>query len=188
MESKILPIVGYGSQILREVCVEAENKPETLILVDNLICTMKSIGTAVGLASNQINSNLRVFTMNLYGKITVVINPRIIKSRGSKPSVESCLSIPNLSNVVAERNDIIEVEFYDSNFNKQKQKLNGFEAIVFQHEIHHLDGIFYTDLLTEEGKEAVKDKLSDIAKGLYQRVDYEMIFTHLLQDSSQIVT
>ncbi len=176
MESKILPVVGYGSPILKEVCVEAENKPETLTLINSLVDTMNSIGTAVGLAAPQVNSNLRIFTMNIYGSLTVVVNPTIKKSRGSKPSEEACLSVPGLNGIVPERNEIIDVEYYDENFNRKRMKLNGFAAIVFQHEFHHLNGILYVDLLTKEGFEAVKDKLSDIEKGLYKPTNYEIIF------------
>ena len=36
-------------------------------------------------------------------------------------------------------------------------RLRGFDAIVFQHEQNHLIGVLYTDLLSKEGKEQVKD-------------------------------
>jgi peptide deformylase len=175
MEDKnILPIVVYGSPILREVCVEAENKPEVISLVNDIVHTMNNIGTAVGLAAPQINSNLRIFTMNVYGTLTIVINPIIKKARGKKQSEEGCLSIVGLNGVVPERAEILDVEFYDEKFNKKRINLRGFSAIVFQHEIHHLDGILFTDLLTEIGKEQVSDKLSDIEKGIY-KANYQTI-------------
>jgi peptide deformylase len=182
MENKTtttLPIVAYGSTILREVCIEAENKPETLILVKDMIYTMNSIGTAVGLASNQVNSNLRVFVMKDGGKSICLINPVITKARGKRESGESCLSIPGISGIVPVRNENIDVEYYDESFKKKKVNLRGFSAIVAQHEIHHLDGILYTDLMTKEGQEAVSDKLSDIAKGIYVATAYKMIFPDL---------
>lgn len=178
MESKILPIVGYGSPILREVCIEAENNKESLTVVNSLIETMNSIGTAVGLAAPQINSNLRMFTMNVYGTLTVVINPTVKKVRGSKPSDEGCLSIPGLNGLVPERSENIEVEFYDHTFNKRRVKFNGFAAVVFQHEFDHLNGIMYTDRMTTEGLEKVNDTLSDIARGIHS-APYEMVFTNL---------
>ncbi len=172
---KNLPIVIYGSTILREVCVDAENKPETIILVNDMIQTMKSIGTAVGLAANQVNSNLRVFIMKDGGKSICVINPVIKKHRGKQQTEEGCLSIPGVHGIVPERSKIIDVEYYDENFNKQRKNLRGFAAIIFLHEIDHLNGILYTDRMTTEGQEAVNDKLSDIAKGIYT-ANYEMIF------------
>ena len=170
-DGKIQPITIYGSSILREICLEVENKPEMITLANDLLTTMNAIGVAVGLAAPQINKMRRMFAMKHNEKSIIVINPVITKKRYTVKSPESCLSIPGLSGVVAERDEIINVEFYDENFNKQKIRLKGFSAIVFQHEIHHLDGILYTDLLTKEGKEQVADKLSDIAKGIY-KADY----------------
>lgn len=175
---KILPIVGYGSPILREVCLEVENKPEIQNLAKDLIVTMNSIGTAVGLAAPQINSNASVFVMRFNNKSIVVINPIIKKRRGTIKSEEGCLSLPLIYATVPERDEIIDVEFYDINFNKQKMRLRGFDAIVFQHEQNHLIGVLYTDLLSKEGKEQVKDKLSDIEKGIHKAI-YPMIFPKL---------
>lgn len=175
-ESNIKPIVGYGSPILRKVCVEAEDKAESHIVIQSLLMTVMSIGTAVGLAAPQINSDLRMFVMRLNDKSTVVVNPIIKKRRDSMGSDEACLSIPGIAARVAERNKIIDVEFYDHNFNKQKMRLRNYDAIVFQHEFDHINGVLYTDLLTKESAEAVKDKLSDIEKGIYKAPSYEMIF------------
>jgi peptide deformylase len=108
-----------------------------------------------------------------------VINPVIKKRRGSVKSDEGCLSIPGLNGTVPERDEIIDVEFYDHEFKHHKMRLRGFDAIVFQHEFDHLNGVLYTDRMTKEGLEAVKDKLSDIEKGIH-KAKYEMVFTHLL--------
>lgn len=178
---RILPIIGYGSKILREVCTPAENKPEIQILINDMLHTMNSIGTSVGLAAPQINHNSRIFVMRMGVKNIVVINPVIKKRRGTQKSHEGCLSIVGVYCDMFERNEIIDVEFYDEKFNKQKIKLRGFDAVVFQHEIGHLDGILFTDLLTKEGKELVADKLSDIEKGIHT-AKYEMIFPNLYDE------
>jgi peptide deformylase len=176
-ESKIQPIVGYGSPILREVCKEVENNAESQNLIESLISTSESIKTAVGLAAPQININARMFIMCPDDTHIVVINPIIKKRRGSVKSHEGCLSIPGVNETVPNRDEIIDVEYFDENFNKKKIRLRGFDAIIFQHEFDHLNGVLYTDLLTTEGKEAVKDKLSDIEKGIYKPTQYEMVFT-----------
>lgn len=175
IQGKIQPIVGYGSPILREVCLEVENKPEIQIVANDLLATMKSIGTAVGLAAPQINYDVRVFVMRPNNKEIVVINPIIKKRRGSVSSTEGCLSIFGLNAIVPNRDEIIDVEFYDQNFNKQKMRLRGFDAIVFQHEFCHLNGVLFTDLLTKEGQEQVADHLSDIEKGII-KASYPVIF------------
>lgn len=175
MENKILPIIGYGSKILREVCIETNDNFYSRKLISDMIHTMNSIGTAVGLAAPQVNSNSRMFVMKMGVNNLVVVNPVIKKRRGTQKSNEGCLSIPSTYMDVFVRDEIIDVEFYDHNFNQRKLKLKGFDSIVFQHEFHHLNGVLFTDLLTKEGKELVADKLSDIEKGTHT-AKYEMIF------------
>jgi peptide deformylase len=179
MEGKIMPIVGYGSPILREVCKEVENNVETMLTTISLLQTMSSIGTAVGLAAPQINANTRIFAMRLNGKQIIVINPVIKKRRGTQKYDEGCLSIPGLNGIVPDRDEIIDVEFFDAEFKEHKMRLRGFDAVVFQHEFDHLNGVLYIDRMTKEGREAVNDKLSDIEKGIH-KAPFEMVFTHLL--------
>lgn len=174
--NNIQPIVGYGSPILREVCLEVENSIDKVKLLNNdLILTLESIGTAVGLAAPQVNINLRMFVMSPNRRPIIVINPIITKRRGARKSEEGCLSLMGIYGIV-ERDEIIDVEFYDVDFNKHKLRLRGFDATIFLHELDHLNGILYTDRLTKDGKEAVKDKLSDIEKGIYKKVSYDVIF------------
>ena len=174
----ILPIVAYGNDILRETCIPAENTPETQKLIDNMIDTLAQIPTGVGLASVQVNSNLAIFLARLGNNVMVHINPLIRKRRGVQKSMEGCLSIPEINALVPERDDIIDIISYDRNFKEQKFKLRGFDSIIFQHEYHHLNGILFTDLLTKEGKESVKDKLSEIEKGNFKS-RYSMIMPPL---------
>jgi len=172
---KFLPIVGLGSPILKEKCVEVENNESSLIIVDNLLLTMTTLKTAVGLAAPQINSNLAMFVMRPDGKDMVIINP-VIKSRGGKQkSEEACLSIPGVEGIVPDRNEVLQVEYYDQKFNKQTIWLRGFAAIVFQHEYDHLQGILYTDRMTKEGREKIADELALIEKGK-TKTYYDMIF------------
>jgi len=175
MTGKILPIVGYGSPILKEMCVEAENNPETLSLVDNLLATMYGLGSAVGLAAPQVNSNSRIFVMCVQGEETVMINPVVISRGGKQKSEEGCMSIPGLNGIVPDRNEIMNVEYYDSKFNKKQLRLRGFACIVFQHEYDHLNGILYTDRMTKEGREKIADQLATLEKG-HTRTHYDMIF------------
>lgn len=162
---EILPIVCYNASILREVSTPAENTQETQNLVANMLHTMTSINSAVGLAANQVNSTLSVFVMRPNRKNIVVINPIIRKRRGSVKSTESCLSLPGISETIL-RDEIIEVEYHDLNFNKQKMSLRGFEAIVFQHEFCHLQGILFIDFLTPKGKDKIAYRLAEMESGL----------------------
>lgn len=171
----IKPIVGYGSQILREQTVEANNTVPSRKVVQSLYDTINTIPTAVGLAAPQINSNLSMFIMKLNGINTVIINPRILKREGLKPSMEGCLSIPNMSGVVPNRNITLEVLFYDGHFNKHQMTLTGFNAIIWQHEYDHLNGILYTDRMDRHSIQKITEQLSKIENGNVKAY-YDMIF------------
>ena len=174
MKKNILPIVGYGSQILRESTIEAENNDESRKVMQSLFDTMNSLPTAVGLAAPQVNSNLSMFLMKMDDLNTGIINPRILKRRDAQQSVESCLSIPGLSGSIL-RDSAIEVEFFDPHFNKHTMTLNGFNSIIFQHEYDHLNGIMYTDRMSRHGLQAIVERLYEIEKGKV-RTYYDMIF------------
>jgi len=174
MEKTILPIVGYGSQILREPTIEAENNKKARSTMQALYDTMNSLSSAVGLAAPQVNSNLSMFVMKMDNITTGIINPRIVKRGDLKLSAEACLSIPQVSGVIT-RNANIEVEFYDPHFNRHKMKLDGFNAIVFQHEYDHLNGILYTDRMSRHGIQAIAERLSEIEKGK-TKTYYDMVF------------
>lgn len=172
----ILPIVAYGNDILREKTVPAENTSETRHLVENMIDTLNYIKTGVGLASNQVNSNLSIFLAKLGTETIVHINPTIIKRKMKQSAQEEgCLSVPEIYSGVPDRDDIIEIVSYDINFNKQKFKLRGFQSRIVQHENDHLNGILFIDYLTKEGRENIADKLSKIERGEVKAY-YDMIF------------
>jgi peptide deformylase len=174
MNKTILPIVGYGSQILREPTIEAENNDESRKIMQALYDTINSLPTAVGLAAPQINSNLSMFIWKMDDLNISVINPRILKRRETRQSVESCLSIPGLSGSIL-RDFEIDVEFFDGHFNKHQMMLSGMNAIIFQHEYDHLNGIMYTDRMSRHGIQEISERLYELEKGKV-RTYYDMIF------------
>ena len=73
------------------------------------------------------------------GMIDVVMfNPVIISRRGRYETEEGCLSLEGVRKTT--RYQEIEVEYYDSSWKKQRQKLSGWTAQIAQHEIDHLSG------------------------------------------------
>lgn len=173
----IVPIVAYGTPILRQNCVEMDNTDENWGHIVNLSETAINISSAVGLAAPQINVPLRAFLSPINDKYAVIINPVIRKRRGEQESDEGCLSIPGIFRKILTRSDIIDVEYYDGHFRKQRRKLRGFESIVFQHEYDHINGILFIDHLSKEGQQEIQEKLSLIEKGQTQ-THYDMIFSN----------
>ena len=92
----------------------------------------------VGMAANMIGVKKSIIIVNM-GLIDVVMfNPVIISRRGRYETEEGCLSLEGVRKTT--RYQEIEVEYYDSSWKKQRQKLSGWTAQIAQHEIDHLSG------------------------------------------------
>lgn len=92
----------------------------------------------VGMAANMIGVKKNITIVNM-GLIDVVMfNPVIISRRGRYETEEGCLSLEGVRKTT--RYQEIEVEYYDSSWKKQRQKLSGWTAQIAQHEIDHLSG------------------------------------------------
>jgi peptide deformylase len=110
----------------------------------------------VGLAAPQVGVTLRFFVVELPEdeendqptQTYIVFNPEIVKGRGEQVGYEGCLSIPGYIGEVA-RQEHITVKGLSEKGRPVRYKLQGYLARVFQHEIDHLDGILFTDRLTD---------------------------------------
>lgn len=92
----------------------------------------------VGMAANMIGVKKNIIIVNM-GLIDVVMfNPVIISRWGRYETEEGCLSLEGVRKTT--RYQEIEVEYYDSSWKKQRQKLSGWTAQITQHEIDHLSG------------------------------------------------
>ena len=189
----ILPIVAYGSPVLRKVCDEIPpDHPGLDQLIANMWETMYN-SNGVGLAAPQINVPIRLFVMDSEqifenqeedekddypdapGFKGVFINARIIKLNGKEWSYnEGCLSIPKIREDVY-RNEELTLEFEDENFQKHSRTFNGITARIMLHEYDHIEGKLFIDHLKPLKRKLMKRKLDDISKGKI-KVDYRMVF------------
>lgn len=191
----ILPIVAYGDPVLRKVGKEIDKEyPNLKELIANMKETMYN-ASGVGLAAPQIGKDIRLFIIDAspFGededlsekdRITlktfkrVFINPKIIEEEGDEWAFnEGCLSIPDVREDVF-RQEKIKIEYFDEDFNKHTEELEGLAARVFQHEYDHIEGVLFTDKLSSLKKRLIKKKLDNISKGKI-RSDYRMRFPNL---------
>jgi len=107
---------------------------------------LKYRGEGLGLSAIQIGIALQVFILKLNNsKWIEVINPTVLDMYSQIISKqEGCLSIPNVR-VDIERFNYVEATFVNIKGKKEKLVLQGMEAIAFQHECDHLDGILIID-------------------------------------------
>ncbi len=179
----ILPIVLYGSKVLREKSVEIQNitRPEVKKFIRNLYETMRG-AQGIGLSAPQVGYAVKAFVVDatpLYDEeenpdesvkdfVRTFINPEIVEYKGEKINYEEgCLSIPGVrANVV--RPDIIRIKYYDEEGNFYDEEYDGMVARIIQHEYDHLLGILFTDYVKGLKKQLLKSKLNRILKGKTQ--------------------
>lgn len=92
----------------------------------------------VGMAANMIGIKKNIIIVNMGVIDVVMFNPVMIKKDTPYETEEGCLSLEGVRPTVRFQN--IEVEYYDKNWKKQRQKLSGWTAQICQHEIDHLEG------------------------------------------------
>lgn len=188
----ILPIVAYGSPILRKVATDiAKDYSGLAVLIADMWETMYA-SNGVGLAAPQINRDIRLFVIDSqqilesmeqeekalfpddHGYKGVFINAYIQSTTGASwPYNEGCLSIPKIREDVM-RPETVTLSFMDENFTPHTKIFTGITARVILHEYDHTEGKLFIDYLSPLKRRLLKGKLEDISKGK-MRVDYRMI-------------
>lgn len=115
----------------------------------SMIQLMKESGGR-GLAANQVGLLKRVFVIQLEGKEPIgMFNPRIISTSDTTvEGEEGCLSFPDLW-LSVKRPATIESEYFDKNGNQCTIQLSGIDSRCFQHELDHLNGVCFTDKVSQ---------------------------------------
>ena len=142
----IRPLVTAEDPVLRERTKRVPSFDASLgRLLDDMLVTMRD-APGVGLAANQIGIGLQVAVIEIEGCITELVNPQVVKSSGEHVDWEGCLSIPGYVAEVA-RAAKVTVKARDRHGREFRVKGEGLFARALQHEIDHLNGRLYIDLL-----------------------------------------
>jgi peptide deformylase len=178
----IYPIVAYGDPVLRQKARDIKKDEFDLKqLAEDMFETMYA-AHGVGLACPQIGKALRMFVVDgepmdesMADFKRVFVNPQILETKGEAWAFEEgCLSIPGIREEV-DREPMIKLNYYDINFNQHQEVLDGLRARIVQHEYDHIEGVLFTDHLTNFKKRILKGKLASISKGKVD-IDYKMRF------------
>jgi len=133
----IKPIVQDRAE-LKKPCRETTPEEALPVIMDLMDTAHRHKKRCVGLAANQIGSNLRVFVVKVRGKFVAFINP---ECHGLKPrvkTIEGCLSFPG-QETETRRYPLIMTS--PPRGKKKGLVLDGIAAIAFQHELDHLNGV-----------------------------------------------
>ena len=117
-------------------------------LITDMLDTMYD-AMGVGLAAPQVGILKRIVVIDIGEGPIVLINPEIIETAGEQTGEEGCLSVPGKSGLVT-RPNYVKVRAYDEDMEEVEYEGEGLLARAFCHEIDHLSGKLYVDLVEGE--------------------------------------
>lgn len=152
VEYEILNLVSQYDKVLREPCEEVDFEKvqgdHIAYLMMSLMETVK-YHNALGLSANQVGEKYRMFAIQMMEeeKVYCLINPKVVaKSTEMQKVSEGCLSFPGLF-LTIERPNWVEMEFQAANGQVMQKRFEGIYATCALHELDHLDGKVFTDLV-----------------------------------------
>lgn len=136
-------------EILRKKSRAVERVDDKIrqILTD-MADTMYNSENGAGLAAPQVGILKKLVVIDMGQGLIKLVNPEIIKQEGEQEVIEGCLSIPNVFGKL-KRPTKVTVQALNENGEKIILTGTGDLAKCFCHEIDHLEGILFTDLVTE---------------------------------------
>lgn len=123
--------------------VNFDNRLHTLL--DDMRQTLIDSG-GVGLAAPQVGILRRVVLVDVETEILELINPTLVETSGEQIGAEGCLSVPGRYGLV-KRPNYAKVRAQDRNGNWYEAEGEELIARCFCHELDHLDGIIYTEIM-----------------------------------------
>jgi peptide deformylase len=137
-------------QVSRKVDKENIGSKHMKQLKNRMLATISdSLNSGVGLAAPQVGIGVKMILVQRFDKANepfeFYFNPKIKEYSDSINSgFEGCLSVPGYRGHVQRSQNIL-VSYRDSSGTKMEETISDFTAVIFQHEVDHLNGIFYFD-------------------------------------------
>mgnify|MGYP003573541582 CR=1 FL=1 len=163
----ILKVARMGHPVLREKCQPIDPKaitgPEVQRLIRDMFETMVEYN-GVGLAAPQVHHPVSLVIAGGEAdedgrpQFRILINPEIeVLDESRLGMFEGCLSVPGMRGWV-ERPQGIRVTAWNERGEKNEFTLEGFPAVVIQHECDHLDGVLYVDRIEDTTRFAYEEE------------------------------
>lgn len=151
-------IKQLGEPILRQISTSVTdteiNSPEILQTIEAMKSILNGIQAISGengnaIAAPQVGCAKRLIVLRLEKQFVTLINPKIVwVSEDTFDSYEECFSFYNLRGIV-QRHRQATVEYTDEDNVTQSISLSGNDSALVQHEIDHLEGIFFLDRVSD---------------------------------------
>lgn len=138
-----------NDEILRKKSKVVEKVDDRIrLILNDMADTMYNTENGGGLAAPQIGILKRLVVLDMGQGLIKLVNPKIIYKEGEQKVVEGCLSVPDTWGKLKRPAKVI-VQALDEKGEEVTFTGTGDLAKCFCHEIDHLDGILFTDLVTE---------------------------------------
>ncbi len=144
----IRKILTSEDPVLHKKCRAVETIDDRILtLLDDMVDTLYDSG-GVGLAAPQVGVLRRVVVIDVGDGLLELINPEIVKTSGKQTDGEGCLSYPGKFGTVTRPNRVT-VRALDRTGNAFEISGEGLLARAFCHEVDHLDGKMFMELVDE---------------------------------------
>lgn len=140
----------FDDEILRKKSKEVEFVDDKIRqILNDMADTMYNTENGGGLAGPQVGILKKLVVLDMGQGLIKLVNPKIIYQEGTQEVIEGCLSIPNKIGRLI-RPAKVTVEALNENGDEVILTGTGDLAKCFCHEIDHLEGILFTDLVMED--------------------------------------
>ena len=165
----VRPITIIGHKALHQPTKKVRDVTDEIrTLVDDMFDTMEA-AEGVGLAANQVGVPLRCSWVGREdGTFFEIINPEILEKSGPVTLDEGCLSVPDQFEKTP-RFHKVKVKYQDRTGAWHELEAEGRLAHVLQHEIGHLDGQVFVELLSNLKRGLIREKMVKLQKTLKRR-------------------
>ena len=172
----VLKVAKLGNPVLRQISKQVDLKElvdpqgELQGFIDDMIDTMRE-EDGVGLAAPQVNRSQQIVVLEYENNerypdessipVTVLVNP-VLSDYGEEKVLgwESCLSLIDFRGLVP-RSTSVTLKAYDRDGDSIEKRATGFEAVVLQHEIDHLNGKVFLDRMEDLTKLAYQEEFEE---------------------------
>ncbi|MCI0379629.1 MAG: peptide deformylase [Gemmataceae bacterium] len=159
-----MKIVHYPHPVLRQPASPLKHVDKGIRLAVGRMMELMYEAKGLGLAAPQVALPYQLLVTNITGdpaqkdKEEVYVNPVIIDRKGFQEDEEGCLSFPGLFQKIR-RSKTIKVQAYNLKGELVEKTVSDLEARAWQHEIDHLNGVLFIDMMGPIAKLASRSSL-----------------------------
>lgn len=169
------PIVLWSKSLQGKKSESVTEFGEPLILLYKRLSASMAYYGGVGIAASQIGVFLRAAIVDMDSVRMFMINPEIIHSKGTSVKRHGCLSLPgstthgrriqNQANTTLAEE--VTVQYLDAEQKPQEKTVTGWLSHAVQHELLHMEGLYFIDRTGTMGRRLVLDKYNNFLKFMH---------------------